>query len=154
MWETKKIEKTHAKENNQMDKTIFTWFGNLPRVNVHMASGLRLVIGQEPQNQVRNNLRHVEIKGQHLHLLQCSKPICPLNPIPKNRRVNLKLMEAQDSRSMINAPSSPLMSLICYHSWIELKRQFQVHHTYTKRIPRALTPHLIHHSWRRQQLLN
>ena len=26
----KKIEKTHAKENNHMHKTIFTWFGNLP----------------------------------------------------------------------------------------------------------------------------
>ena len=33
LWETKKkkkIEKTHAKENNHMHKTIFTWFGNLP----------------------------------------------------------------------------------------------------------------------------
>ena len=28
IWETKKIEKTHAKESNQMHKTIFTWFGN------------------------------------------------------------------------------------------------------------------------------
>ena len=26
----KKIEKTHAKENNYIHKTIFTWFGNLP----------------------------------------------------------------------------------------------------------------------------
>ena len=26
----KKIEKTHAKENNYMHKTIFTWFDNLP----------------------------------------------------------------------------------------------------------------------------
>ena len=26
----KKIEKTHAKENNHMHKTIFTWFSNLP----------------------------------------------------------------------------------------------------------------------------
>ena len=26
----KKIEKTHAKENNHTHKTIFTWFGNLP----------------------------------------------------------------------------------------------------------------------------
>ena len=25
----KKIEKTHAKENNHTHKTIFTWFGNL-----------------------------------------------------------------------------------------------------------------------------
>ena len=30
LWETKKIEKTHAKENNHTHKTIFTWFGNLP----------------------------------------------------------------------------------------------------------------------------
>ena len=30
MWETKQIEKTHAKENNHTHKTIFTWFGNLP----------------------------------------------------------------------------------------------------------------------------
>ena len=26
----KKIEKIHAKENNYIHKTIFTWFGNLP----------------------------------------------------------------------------------------------------------------------------
>ena len=26
----KKIEKTHAKENNYTHKTIFMWFGNLP----------------------------------------------------------------------------------------------------------------------------
>ena len=26
----KKIEKTHAKENNHTHMTIFTWFGNLP----------------------------------------------------------------------------------------------------------------------------
>ena len=30
LWETKQIEKTYAKENNHMHKTIFTWFGNLP----------------------------------------------------------------------------------------------------------------------------
>ena len=30
LWETKKIEKTHAKENNHTHKTIFTWFDNLP----------------------------------------------------------------------------------------------------------------------------
>ena len=30
LWETKQIEKTHAKENNHTHKTIFTWFGNLP----------------------------------------------------------------------------------------------------------------------------
>ena len=31
MWETKQIEKTHAKEKkNHTHKTIFTWFGNLP----------------------------------------------------------------------------------------------------------------------------
>ena len=30
LWETKKKKKTHAKENNHMHKTIFTWFGNLP----------------------------------------------------------------------------------------------------------------------------
>ena len=29
LWETKKIEKIHAKENNHTHKTIFTWFGNL-----------------------------------------------------------------------------------------------------------------------------
>ena len=29
LWETKQIEKTHAKENNHTHKTIFTWFGNL-----------------------------------------------------------------------------------------------------------------------------
>ena len=29
MWETKQIEKTHAKENNHTHKIIFTWFGNL-----------------------------------------------------------------------------------------------------------------------------
>ena len=27
----KQIEKTHVKENNHMHKTIFTWFGNLPK---------------------------------------------------------------------------------------------------------------------------
>ena len=30
LWETKQIEKTHAKESNHTHKTIFTWFGNLP----------------------------------------------------------------------------------------------------------------------------
>ena len=30
LWETKQIEKTHAKENNHTYKTIFMWFGNLP----------------------------------------------------------------------------------------------------------------------------
>ena len=30
LWETKKIEKTYAKENNHMHKKILTWFGNLP----------------------------------------------------------------------------------------------------------------------------
>ena len=30
LWETKQIEKTHAKENNHTHKAIFTWFGNLP----------------------------------------------------------------------------------------------------------------------------
>ena len=30
LWETKQIEKIHAKENNHTHKTIFTWFGNLP----------------------------------------------------------------------------------------------------------------------------
>ena len=30
MRETKQIEKTHAKENNHTQKTIFTWFCNLP----------------------------------------------------------------------------------------------------------------------------
>ena len=30
LWETKQIEKTHAKENNHTHKTIFTWFDNLP----------------------------------------------------------------------------------------------------------------------------
>ena len=30
LWETKQIEKTHAKENNHTHKIIFTWFGNFP----------------------------------------------------------------------------------------------------------------------------
>ena len=30
LWETKQVEKTHAKENNHTHKTIFMWFGNLP----------------------------------------------------------------------------------------------------------------------------
>ena len=30
MWETKKIGKIYAKENNHTHKKIFTWFGNLP----------------------------------------------------------------------------------------------------------------------------
>ena len=51
LWETKKkkkkkIEKTHAKENNHTHKTIFTWFDNLQFVYVYGVVRISLLSGK------------------------------------------------------------------------------------------------------------